>query len=398
MNNEPRSPAGSGGFNRRLFLASGLAAAGLSLDATRAEADFPKLSGRAATLLIGSDLGGGYDLVGRLLARHLERAVPGLRLNVQNVGKAGGKLCAKMIQEGPGDGSVIAFPPVSLLSAQFLDEEGIAYDIGTWRWIGKMASEARVLMKGPAAKFAGIVDLRGAGDPATLSVRSTSSFAYYEALWVNAMLGTRIKPVPGYKSGEKEAAMLSGEVMMTTGNYPDDRKTLEAPGVEVILRINDTVIPAPFDKAPTLSALRGGDQRYDLVAGFLDANYELGRWVAAPPSIAADVLAEWRAAFDATAVNPDFIEEARRLDIELTPMAGAELERRIAEILADQDKLRRELTAAFACGKALAEGSGAACQQARGATPSGTRRRRRPARCRAAPTAAGRRSRARPGR
>lgn len=364
MNNEPRSPAGSGGFNRRLFLASGLAAAGLSLDATRAEADFPKLSGRAATLLIGSDLGGGYDLVGRLLARHLERAVPGLRLNVQNVGKAGGKLCAKMIQEGPGDGSVIAFPPVSLLSAQFLDEEGIAYDIGTWRWIGKMASEARLLIKGPGARFAGIRDLRGAGEPATLSVRSASSFAYYEALWVNAMLGTRIKPVPGYKSSEKEAAMISGEVMLTTGNYPDDRKTLEAPGVEVILRINDVAVPSPFDKAPTLTALRGGDQHHALVADFLNANYELGRWVAAPPSIEAGVLAEWRAAFDVTVIKPDFIEEARRLDIELAAMPGGDVEQRIGAILADQENLRRELSAAFACGKALAEGTGAACRQA----------------------------------
>lgn len=364
MTSDSRSPDGVDWLSRRLFLASSLAAAGLSLDATQAKADFPKLADRTATFLIGSDLGGGYDLFGRLLARHLERAVPGLRLNVQNVGKAGGKLCAKMIQEGPSDGSVIAFPPVSLLTAQFLDEEGIAYDIGTWRWIGKLASEARLLIKGPSAKFASILDLRGAGEPATLSVRSTSSFAYYEALWVNAMLGTRIKPIPGYKSGEKEVAMMSGEVMMTTGNYPDDLQTLKAPGVEVILRINDAAVPSPFDKAPTLADLRGGDQRYGLLADFLNANYELGRWVTAPPSIEADVLAEWRAAFDATIVKPDFIEEARRLDIELVTMPGAELERRIGGILADQHKLRRELTAAFDCGKALAEGTGAACQQA----------------------------------
>jgi tripartite-type tricarboxylate transporter receptor subunit TctC len=303
-------------------------------------------------------------LFGRLLARHLERAVPGLRLNVQNVGKAGGKLCAKMIQDGPSDGSVIAFPPVSLLTAQFLDEEGIAYDIGTWQWIGKLAAEARLLVKGPGANFTGILDLRGAGQPATLSVRSTSAFAYYEALCVNAMLGTRIKPVPGYKSGEKEAAMLSGEVMLTTGNYPDDLKTLESPGVEAILRINDAAVPSPYDKAPTLAELRGGDQRYALVASFLNANYELGRWVAAPPAIEADVLAEWRTAFDATVVKPEFIEEARRLDIELVTMPGAELQRRIGDILADQGKLRRELNAAFECGRSLAEGVGAACQQA----------------------------------
>lgn len=361
MNSAAKIPADR--LSRRLFLASGLAAAGVSVSAIRAEADFPNLAGRAATLLIGSDLGGGYDLFGRLLARHIEGVVPGLRLSVQNVGKAGGKLCAKMIQDGPSDGSVIAFPPVSLLTAQFLDEEGISYDIGTWQWIGKLASEARLLVKGPGAKFAGILDLRGAGEPATLSVRSTSSFAYYEALWVNAMLGTRLKPVPGYKSGEKEAAMLSGEVMLTTGNYPDDLKTLESPGVEVVLRINDATVPSPFDKAPTLAELRGGDQQYALVASFLNANYEHARWVAAPPSIETDVLAEWRAAFDALVTKPDFIEEAHRLDIKLVTMPGVDLQQRIGAILADQDKLRRELNAAFECGKSLAEGTGVACHQ-----------------------------------
>lgn len=348
---------------RRALLQATLAAGCVPLLRRQARAAFGALSDRTVTLMIGSDLGGGYDLFGRTLARHLERAVPGLRINVQNVGKAGGKLCARMLQEGPADGSVIALPPVSLLSAQLLGEEGVAYDISTWQWIGKLASESRLLIKGPGADFSGIADLRQDRPPATLSVRSTSSFAYYEALWLNAILGIRIKPVPGYKSGEKEAAVLAGEVMMTTCNYPDDLKILEAPGVQVVLQVNDKDIPSPYGDAPTLRELVGESGAYVHLERFLEANYDLARWLVAPPSIGGDILVEWRDAFDATVISPEFLAECKALDIQIAPLPGAEMSRRMGEVLADKDVLRQEMNAAFDCGKGYAEGLGDACRR-----------------------------------
>lgn len=348
---------------RRALLQAALAAGALPLLRRPARAVFGALSDRTVTLIIGSDLGGGYDLFGRTVARHLERAVPGLRINVQNVGKAGGKLCARMLQEGPADGSVIALPPVSLLSAQLLGEEGVAYDIATWQWIGKLASESRLLIKGPGADFSSIADLRQDRPPATLSVRSTSSFAYYEALWLNAILGIRIKPVPGYKSGEKEAAVLAGEVMMTTCNYPDDLKILEAPGVEVVLQVNDKGIPSPYGDAPTLRELAGESGAYLHLERFLEANYDLARWLVAPPSIGADILAEWRTAFDATVVSPEFLAECEGLDIQIAPLPGAEMSVRMGEILANEAALRQEMSAAYDCGKSYAEGLGDACRR-----------------------------------
>jgi tripartite-type tricarboxylate transporter receptor subunit TctC len=351
-----------GPLTRRGFLYS---SAAVAMSAARPvwAADYPHLSGRTVTMVIGSDLGGGYDLFGRVLARHLELAVKDLRVNIQNVGQAGGKLAAKMVQEGPTDGSMIAVAPSGLMSAQFLEDEGVAYDVATWSWLGKLTAESRLFLKGPGANFTGILDLQADRAPATLSVRSTSSFAYYETLWINAMLRTHIKPIPGYKGGEKEAAVVSGEIMMTTASYPDDLKIMESPGIEVALRVNDTKLPAPYDKAPTLNALRGASHSYDGVARFLEANYELARWVVAPPNVEAGVLEDWRAAFDATVVSPAFLADTGKLDIAVQPMSGAPLAQRITDMLADQKSLRAELQAALNCGKALSEGQGGACRQ-----------------------------------
>ena len=349
---------------RHFLVAAAAASAGAAFPRIAAStSSFPTLAGRTVTMVIGSDIGGGYDLFGRAMARHLQRVVPDLQVNVQNIGKAGGKLAAKTIQEGAQDGSLIAILPVSLMSAQILQEEGVAYDVASWGWIGKLASEARLYLAGHGADFATIEELRARGSIATMAVRSTSSFAYYEAMWVNAMLDIKVKPVPGYKSGEKEQAMMSGEVMLVSANYPDDRSVIDAPGVRVVLRVNEAEMPDSYAQAATLRSLLGQGEQHGRVLRFLEANYELARWLVAPPKTDPAVLHDWRAAFDATVGSEEFLEESKKLDMPIAPMSGADLAKRIGEIMSDEEGLRADLGAAFTCGKSLSEGAVGACHQ-----------------------------------
>ena len=172
-----------------------------------------------------------------------------------------------------------------------------------------------------------------------------------------------MKPIPGYKSGEKEAAVIAGEVMMTTANYPDDDVLLDAPGVAPILRVSAKDGRDPYDDVPELTELRQDHGRYDLVTRFLQANYELSRWIIAPPGTPAPLVAAFRAAFDAVVASPAFEQDGRRMKLELSPMPGHELADRMAAILSEQDALRRSLQSTFACGKSLSDGLGSACQE-----------------------------------
>src|SRR5262249_21730372 len=156
------------------------------------------------TIVIASEAGGTYDLYARALARHIEALAPGFRMDFKYVTQASGKLAAKMLQTGPADGSMLFTSSPALLSAQLLGEEGVAFDLGQWSWIGKASEEARILVSGPGADFDGFEQFRAKATPSTLSARSTSSYVYHESLWLNALLGLRIKPVPGYKSIEKD--------------------------------------------------------------------------------------------------------------------------------------------------------------------------------------------------
>ncbi len=65
--------------------------------------------GRTLQLRVGSEVGGGYDLIGRTVARHMGRHIPGQpNIVVQNVTGGGGlKLLNDLYNVAPKDGTVI---------------------------------------------------------------------------------------------------------------------------------------------------------------------------------------------------------------------------------------------------------------------------------------------------
>src|SRR5258705_6194900 len=71
-------------------------------------ADF--YAGKQITLLIGTTTGGGYDLYGRMLARHIGRHIPGTpEVIVKNMPGADGLLLTNYIyNKGARDGTEIA--------------------------------------------------------------------------------------------------------------------------------------------------------------------------------------------------------------------------------------------------------------------------------------------------
>ena len=67
---------------------------------------------------------------------------------------------------------------------------------------------------------------------------------------------------------------------------------------------------------------------------FYAIKFNMARPLAAPPDVPAERLAALRAAFDATMKDPQFLAEAKRLDLEVRPVSGAEVEKLIKELYA----------------------------------------------------------------
>src|SRR5437588_13043564 len=118
----------------------GPACVGVALLAASAQADSVAdfYKGKTINVLIGVNVGGGYDFEARLLARFMRAHIPGNPALVpQNLIGAGGiKMANYLYSIAPQDGTAIGMFPMTLVAAQVVGTEGVQYDAGRFSWLG----------------------------------------------------------------------------------------------------------------------------------------------------------------------------------------------------------------------------------------------------------------------
>ena len=127
---------------RCLFALGAAALAGAALGGHEAQAQSVEAfyKGKTVTLAIGSDVGGGYDTYGRIIARHLGKYIPGNPTIVpKNMPGGGGlQLLNHMYNVAPKDGTTIGAsqqlaPSEPLLAS---DNSNAKFDPLQFQWLG----------------------------------------------------------------------------------------------------------------------------------------------------------------------------------------------------------------------------------------------------------------------
>src|SRR5262249_39767325 len=122
-----------------------LAAALLTAPAAGAAADF--YAGKTIQLLIGFSAGGGYDIYGRTLARHMGRHIPGNpKVVTQNMPGAGSlKAVNYLYNVAAKDGTAIGgFPPGVVDEPPLGRSEGTQFEAPRFTWLGSISQEVSV--------------------------------------------------------------------------------------------------------------------------------------------------------------------------------------------------------------------------------------------------------------
>ena len=105
-------------------------------------------AGKQITLIAGSGVGGGYDLLARLAARHLGRLIPGHpTIVVQNMPAAGSLVATNQIyNSAPKDGTVIALIQRGMLLAKLSNPSGVRFELEKLNWLGNLNSETGLVL------------------------------------------------------------------------------------------------------------------------------------------------------------------------------------------------------------------------------------------------------------
>lgn len=282
--------------------------------------------GKTVTIYIATPVGGGYDLYGRLVARHIGRYLPGNpTVAPSNMPGAIGIICANFIYNvAPKDGTAIAILVQTMGEEQALGTDGVRFDMAKFNWIGRVTSNVEM---GYVWHESATKTIEDAQIRETIMAGAGPSGITYPLL-LNNLVGTRFKLVRGYVGTQNShLAMQRGEVDGTSSSYNTVRTTtdwLTTGKVNVLVQYAPARHP-DLPHVPTVGDLAKTLEDKALFA-FLTQASAIGRSFVAPPGVPADRIAALRTAFDATMKDPQFIAELNQAKAEYDPLPGDQLQ------------------------------------------------------------------------
>lgn len=286
-------------------------------------------AGKTVTMVIGFGPGGGYDLWGRTVARHIGKHLPGKPGVVpQNMPGAGSLLAANHIYNvAPKDGTVMGIIARDAALADLAGLQGARFDARKFSWLGSPATETNVCIAYNTAKVKTAKDLLEKELIIGTVGPGTGTYTYPKAL--TGLLGMKFKLVSGFpSSSDVFLAMERGEVEgicesldSVTGKRPD---WIETKKVTVLFQAGTEPNPHLKDVPFILDLAKAEEDKQAL--RFLYAGQGIGRPFVAPPDVPADRAKMLQDAFNATMKDPEFIADVKKQQLELEPQTGPQLQ------------------------------------------------------------------------
>ena len=283
-------------------------------------------AGKTITIIV--DGGGAYEAYARTLARHLPKHVPGHpAIIVQQMPGAGGVRAGSFIHKvAPRDGTVIAGLHGAILTSSLLNPGVADFDVSRFSWIGSITRDTYTGYVWHTSPVQSLQDLK----TKELVVGGTSlgGNGIDMAIIAKGLFGFKLKIVPGYRtSAETKVALEKGEIEGAFANLLSSLKQTDwrARGQVRVIVQHGIRRHRELPDVPLLRDLARSDEERQIL-DLMGVRDEIARPYLAPPGLPASRLTMLRRAFDATLVDPAFITEMRRQQLDIDgSLTGEEL-------------------------------------------------------------------------
>jgi tripartite-type tricarboxylate transporter receptor subunit TctC len=321
---------------RKGFRAAALAAiAGAALTGPAKAQDNP-FAGKPLTMIIAFGPGGGYDLWGRTVGRHMGRFLPSQPNVVPQNMPGGGSFVAlnHLYSVAPKDGSVMGIVARDAPMGPMTGASGARFNALEMTWIGTPTTETNVCIASNRAKVRSVQDMATTELIVGDTGAGTGTYTYPKAL--SQILGLKFRLVSGFRSSsDVMLAIERGEVdgiCQSFDSVVNDRPDWIEKGMARVLFHAGAANPA-LKGIPAIIDLAKTDEQRNLIR-FLYAGQAIGRPFVAPPGLPPERVKMLRAAFDSAMADAQFLEEAKKLKLDVSPVGGADLEKTIRDIYA----------------------------------------------------------------
>jgi tripartite-type tricarboxylate transporter receptor subunit TctC len=296
-------------------------------------------AGRTIEFIVGGDSGGGYDIYARAVARHLARHIPGNpTIVVKNMPGAGSTRAGIYISTvAPKDGSSLgALMPGAIIGPLLEDKPKTQFDPTKVIYIGTADSGVRVCATFQKSK---ITTFAAAQKNKTILGASSAGGATRDYAYLhNHTAGTNFSVVAGYKGTvDIGLAMERGEVDGLCGwdwssvkaqkaDWLRDKKLnlLVQVGLQPQQELTKLGVPTIW------SFIK--DENNRRIAELVVSQQVFQRSYVVPPGTPPEQVKILRAGFDATVKDPQFLADAAKMRISITPLSGREVQELVAKL------------------------------------------------------------------
>ena len=324
-------------LTRKLGL--GIAAAGiltaLGAGAALAQADAPFFAGKTIEIWIGAAPAGGYDVNARAVARYWPDYIAGKpTILPKNRPGAGSLLATNLVfNTAPKDGTVVGAPSRAVLTMPLLGVENAKFDPTSANWVGSVATEDSTCVAWHTSGIKTLADAQKTKLFVGTSGPGSSTHTY--ALLLQNLFGAKFELISGYPDGKgTQIALERGEVQGTCGSFsslktqkPDWVREKKVNFLVLIGANRDPDLP----DVPSVMELTTTDEQRDILKVVL-APQTAGRPLFLPPDVPMDRVTVLRRAFDATVKDPRFLEDAKKIGLEVNPATGEQIQQILKDV------------------------------------------------------------------
>jgi hypothetical protein len=285
-------------------------------------------------LIVGMPVGGGVDTYARLVQKHLPRFLPGTpSIIVQNVPGAGSLRSVVATQNSPLDEVAINTFSSSLIAEAIAEPDRVRVDFRRFAFIGNVAEDSRVCFVRASLGLSTMAEIVGSRTPISFGATAPGTSGNLDTAVLRRLFGVNLRQVRGYPgSADKRIALERGEIdgdCAGITSIPED--WLGTRKISMIVRMSPTLVPGIDASTPYAGELLTNemDRR---IFGFLFAPQQLGRLFMVTDRVAPVRVQALRRGFDQMVLDQAFLDDAQGRRLLVTPTAGIEVNRRIAEL------------------------------------------------------------------
>src|SRR6266516_479429 len=293
---------------------------------------------RPVTIYVAGTAGGGIDLYARLVSRHIGRHIPGKpAVTVQVMPGAGGIRAANYLAEqAPRDGTAMTTFAGGPILEPLIGARPSGYDMSQFTWLGALTKDIGLCIAWGATPFKTIDDVR----KQQMVVAGTGAGSETDTwpIVLNDVLGTKFKLVTGYLGSQETILAIERGEAHGRCVFSHSALKIAKPDWLREKKINVLVLTArepsaEFPGVPTVLELVRRPEDRQLLELMVGPS-AMGRPFVAPPGLAGSKTALLRRAFAATVQDDEFRAEAARIQADLAPTPGENVQQLVAGMYA----------------------------------------------------------------